>query len=462
MGRALKAGLGTRIRYAMFRLIGGSTSGWWSSFRNLLAGTTIDYGRECGVVYDNSIVSASVSWAWKQLIYPRLVVQSRGKGEVGEDIWTEVPNHGLDQAFNRWIYYDRTVLLHSTILHLLVGGNAFWRKVRSRSGECVGFVALPAGLVEVCSDGPGNESGRLLITHYRYRPPGVGVHEDISPSEVVHFRWGMDPANMAVGLSPLYAALRSVYGENAAATLSAALLKNAGLTGIVYSPKEGSHDFPEDPGQRQELLKKFMFKSQGDGAGMPVVLPFAADVHNVGFSPEQLSLDKTRALDVSRICANIGIDPMILGLPSDAKRFANFKEALEASYESTIAPILEVLAIQIDGQVLKADFDEDPNLRVGWDESRVPARQQDKDALFTRAGKAYRQDDLVTKNEARKMIGLGPVTGGEGFYSDAAFDKISQLKPLPAGDSAKANALRRRWRLEESDGGIDSDEPVEV
>lgn len=221
-------------------------------------------------------------------------------------------------------------------------------------------------------------------------------------------------------------------------------------------------EFPSDPEKKESFLRKLAFKTRGDGAGQPVVLDFAADVKNVGFSPDELALDKTRALDVSRICANLGFDPMILGLPSDAKRFANYKEAVEGAYEGTIAPILEIIAIQLDGQCLKQDFDDSPDLRIGWDESRVPAKQEDQEKLYSRVGKAYRQDDLIKRNEGRKMLGLGPVPGGDVFYSDIAFERASALKPAVPGESAKEKALRRRWRLEEGDAGIDDDEPVEV
>jgi len=450
-----KGGLGLRL----FRLTGSIAA--WTWYRNYLAGTNIDYFRETGRVYDNSVVSSGANFIWKQCLYPTLIVEKREKGESGENQWAEVPDHDLAAAWESGIYYDRTVLLHGILLPFLVRGNAYLRKIRSRSNEVVGFAVLPEWQVTPKNDF-GNEDGTRLITYYEFTPQGAGTQERIRPEEIVHFRWGFDPEAMALGLSPLYAALRSVYGENQASTLTAALLKNAGITGVVYSPKEGaSVSMPEDPDERSEFLRALQYKTTSDDAGRPILLDFPADVHTVGFSPDQLVLDKTRAIEVSRICSALGIDPMVLGLPADNKTYANYGEAIEATFENTIEPILQVLAAQLTAQCLRTDFGADMSLRVGWDKSEVPAKQEDQDKLFTRVGGAYRQNDLITKNEARKMIGLGKVEGGDTFYSDAAFDKASQLRPLVPNDG-KAKALARRWREEEGGGGIDSDEPVEI
>lgn len=445
-----------------FRIVGSSGGGlasWF--FRSLHAGTTVDYDQQTGRKYDNSVVSAGASYIWRQSIYLRLIVRTKGKGDLGETLWTEIENHPAAVAFETPILFDRTQLLFGVILSMIVTGNAYLRKIRSTAGTVVGFAYLPHQLVEPRND-RFNESGIQLVTYYRYFPPGAGQHEDIPTSEVVHFRHGVDPERLGMGLSPLYAALRSVYGENEAATLSAALLRNAGMTSLIMSPKEGAATF-ESPDAERRFSEKYRFNRISDGAGEPVVVPFAVDVTNVGFSPDKMALTETRALDVSRICAALGMDPMVLGLPSDAKRFANFEEAVEATYEGTIAPLLEVIAIQFDAQCLFVDFERDGfgRLSVGWDESRVPARQEDQDALFSRVGKAYRQDDLVKKNEARRMLGLGPVPDGDKFYSDAVAERMDAAKPVTVAP-AKQKAIARRWKEEHGDGGIDSDEPEEL
>jgi hypothetical protein len=50
----------------------------------------------------------------------------------------------------------------------------------------------------------------------------------------------MDPNNMLRGFSPLAAVMREVYIDDQAANFTAAILKNLGIIGVIFSPKDGT------------------------------------------------------------------------------------------------------------------------------------------------------------------------------------------------------------------------------
>lgn len=425
--------------YRGVRLVGGGfASGAVTWIRMLLPGTSVDYEALAGKVYDNGIVLIALNWLWKQVQYARPTVQARAAGKKngrGRPVWEERDPHPFIEALKRAVHYGYSGLVFGTLLSLIVRGNAYWLKVRgANTGQVVGFVYLPHHLVEARAD-KGNDDGTRLVTYYRYRPPGFGGWVDWPTSEVVHFRWGIDPYAMGMGLSPLFAVLRSVVGENVAETLTAGLVQNAGIAGICVSPKGEKMEQPT-PEELDDAREQVRRATTYDLAGKPLVLNFPADVAVIGFSPDQLGLDKTRAINVSRICGAIGVDPMVLGLPSENKTYSNFEEAVEAAYEGTVEPLLAVIFEALDQQCFRTDFLAGPDERLAWDTSEVPAKQEDQDKLVTRTVAAYK-GDVVNKNEAREWLGYGEVPGGDMFFSEAQVERALAMVPLKEGPKDK-------------------------
>lgn len=427
--------LTTRIKAAVeayrgVRLVGGGWTAGASSFvRWLLPGTSVDYAALAGLGYDNSVVLIALNWLWKQVQYARPTVARRvaGKKRRGRPVWEEIDPHPFTEAVKRAVHYGYSSLVFGTLCSLLVRGNAYWLKVRgANTGAVVGFVYLPHHLVEPRSD-KGNDDGQRLITYYRYTVPGGGQFADFDVRDVVHFRWGIDPQAMGLGLSPLFAIWRSIVGENRAETLSASLLDNAGMAGFYVSPKE-SMELPSDPEKLAEFKEKFQRATTRDMAGTPLILDFPADIKELGFSPDKLSLDKTRALNTSRICAAIGIAPMVLGLPDDQQTYSNLEEATESAYEGTVEPLLGIIFEALDAQCFRTDFLAGPDERLKWDVSEVPAKQDDQDKLVARTVAAYK-GDLVTKNEGREWLGYDEVEGGDEFFSEAQIARAKEMMP---------------------------------
>jgi phage portal protein BeeE len=81
----------------------------------------------------------------------------------------------------------------------------------------------------------------------------------------VHFRFGKDPNNLLRGFSPLAAVMREVYTDDQAANFTAAILKNLGIIGVIFSPKDGTI-----PKEQAKKLKDYVQRiSRGTSARRP-------------------------------------------------------------------------------------------------------------------------------------------------------------------------------------------------
>lgn len=362
----------------------------------------LDYRKEAGRIYDNSVVLPGHNFFWRNCLYPRLIVKTKSTDENGEPGFKEVEDHPFVEAFENGPFYDHTVLLFGVLLSWLVDGNVYLYKVRSASTDVVGYIYIPHFQIWPMAD-LFNDDGSKLITYYEYMPVG-GPPQKFLPEEIVHLRHGIDPENMMRGLAPLMSALREVVGDNEAGVLGTALMLNAGISAIAFSPKEGKTG-ELSPQKWDQMKARWRENTTGEMAGSPNFIPFPVDAINLGFKPSDLVLDKNRALFVSRICASIGFDPMVLGLPSEQKTYSNYEEAIEAAFKNTILPTLNIFAIQLTHQTLRPDFGADFKTRVGWDLTDVPALEEDETEKATRVQGLW-DSGLIKRSDGRRMLKL--------------------------------------------------------
>jgi HK97 family phage portal protein len=321
----------------------------------------------------------------------------------------------------------------STLLSWVVDGNAYWYIERSAAGFPVGLTYIPHYRIEPAwpKDGSAYRSG------YVYRVDGQTRSYKIT--DIVHFQNGQDPANERKGLSPLAAELRSVCADHEAQTYTASLLRNMGVPGVVVSPKDASMDIP--PEQARALKELWREAVTGDNRGQPIVPTLPVEVQNPGFSPEQLALDKIARFPTPRLLAPLGIDPMLLGLPSDTKTYANMEQAREHTYEQVLIPLQATFDSQLTMQLMPQMPGTTPQDRLGRDYSDVRCLQEDMDKLWARLTRAV-GGPWKTVNEARAEVGLDPLEGGDDLY-----EKPAPLGPEPSAERRAPSAIPQAARL---------------
>jgi HK97 family phage portal protein len=394
----------SRIVQRVAAIFGKTGGGLYSSF-SLLSSSQRDWNREAGPRYDNSAVAAIIQYLTRQITGdPRLVVQQQRRvNSKTEWVETQHPMPGL--LAQGPLTDDQT--LGGVILSLVVSGNAYLVKSRNTIGRVEALLYVPHWSVRAISNqdspfGDRRADGTNLITYYEYTSPD-GLRMPFRVDDIVHFRWGVDPKMPQYGMSPLVAVLREIVTDNQAATLGAALLANAGIPGVAISPKtEVSTDLT--PEQREALNEKFRRRVTGDMAGAPFIAPFPVDYTLIGFSPDKLVLGQTRALATSRICSPFGIDPMVLGLPSEQKTYSNYEEAARAAWRGACKPLLRLISDTLYNQVLIVDYPLDAALRVYWDLSEVAEEQENINQEAERLRTLFLAD-AITRSDLRAALG---------------------------------------------------------
>src|SRR4029079_10516543 len=112
-------------------------------------------------------------------------------------------------------FYTGINLWAATVIDYQVNGNAYWLKLRNKTGAVGALWWTPSWLIEP-KDNDNNSS--VFIDHYEYRP-GAQVGK-IDPNDIVHFRFGLDSNDPRVGISPLQSVLREVFTDDEAATFT--------------------------------------------------------------------------------------------------------------------------------------------------------------------------------------------------------------------------------------------------
>ncbi len=288
-------------------------------------------------------------------------------------------------------------------------GNAYALKRRSEAGNLVGFAPMFPYQVQPYSDYyPGGmpNNGNDLITRYRIMPYGGGPQFDIWPSEMLHIRYGMtDPRNPALGLSPVLALLRQVVGENEANTYVSSLLANMGVPGVILMPKGAAAGAPEPTKEQRSRMQTLWDSFSRDRRGAMLALPGEFDVKTVALSPTDLKAIETKVQLATELLSALGVDPMVVGLPSTSKTYANMKEAREAFMEDTILPILHTMAQAIQGAFLESGYRLKPDARLAFNTTVYRELAGDVEADQKRARENF-QAGGTNRGEFRKSLGL--------------------------------------------------------
>lgn len=402
----------------------------WSTYSGLnlsrkLPGSKKDFGREAGQLWDNSIVRMALKW--KEDIYFEARQCVRRPDKTGKlDILPEHPLTDLlrDGPNTPNPIYGLRTLKAGLMISLSVYGDGYLWKLRSGAGRLAGFLYLPASLVKIVAGGPFG-----WISHYEYRVSGQTIRIEVP--DMIHVQDGADPENPRHGLSRLGAALREICTVNERATFEWALLGNRGIPGAIVNLKEAPKGTDTAPGSRggtvdqaRRMKKQWQEEFTGDNRFMVLASTLPLDVHEIAFSPNEMALDKIARLPISVICGSLNLDPMVLGLPSDEKKFSNFREARSAAYEECIIPTHKLIDEAIgSGCMHELPFAQENDV-LGRDYSDVRALQEDAQRVAGRATTLYK-GGVVKRKVALRMIGEE--------YDEVEDDVYStDLRQLPA------------------------------
>lgn len=397
----------------------------------LLNRTSINYARE--VKPDaNSIVIACIRWVQRVYSEAPLMLQQwlPDKGEW-EDHHRDPILSLLDKPNP---FYSGTTLSKATVADYMLDGNAYWLIARNLAGQPVQLWWAPSSMMEPKGD---PTDPKIFIDHYAYSPGEVP--QKIRVEDVVHFRDGMDPQNIRKGLSPLKGLLREIFTDDEAANMTASLLRNMGVPGVVISPKAGS--IQQDTA---ELMKaSFTEKFTGDKRGEPLVLQGDSTVTQIGFSPEQMGGRGLRGVPEERITAVLGVNAAVVGLGAGlatTKVGATLREYREEAFESTIIPMYREMALELTCQLLP-NFKDTKLWQLTHDLTKIRVLQEDELKRSERITNLVVQG-LIRVAEGRRMLGF-PVEDEHEIYLRPANLRQIPAGPLRVQTDSRTEALAR-------------------
>ena len=298
-------------------------------------------------------------------------------------------------------YYNGTTLFKATLADLMLNGTTYWYKVRAKNGRPVQLWWVPQALVEPV----GNPTDpTVFIDHYEYTA-GLATLNLVQwrVEDVIQFRDGMDSANPRKGLSPIKGLFREIFTDDEAANMTASLLTNMGVPGVIIAPKTGriGHDAAE------RMKAEYQSRFSGDRKGEPLVMEGDVTVTQFGFSPQQMELRSLRGLPEERITAVLGVNAAVVGLGAGlatTKVGATLKEYGEQFFEFTMAPLYREIATELTQQLLR-DFRDTRKFRLRFDLSQVRVLAQDEMDREKRLNSMLLSGG-ITIAEYRRMLGL--------------------------------------------------------
>ncbi|WEK00606.1 MAG: phage portal protein [Candidatus Sphingomonas phytovorans] len=363
----------------------------------LLKRTRFDYRKEVGDGLDSSVVTAPIRWVQRALPEARLVVRRRKRNGAVE----EMVGHQMIALIQRPNpYYGDIALWAATLLSWYIAGNAYWVKVRNRAGRPVELWYVPHWMMKTEAPRDGSE----FISHYVYRPGGGIEPMTLLPEDVVHFRDGIDPRNLTLGLSSLDGVIREIFIDLESSNFVASLLRNMGVPGVVISPKGGAMVAPGDVAATKAWFQESF---GGDRRGGPLVMGAPTDVQPYGFNPQQMNMSEGRDVAEERVCAVIGIPAAVVGFGAGlqtAKVGATMQELHRIAWENGVLPASRALADELNRSLLP-DFGEVAGQEVGWNTDEVKALQEDQDKKTERYNKRL-GSGAITVFEYRTGIGM--------------------------------------------------------
>lgn len=376
-----------------------------------------DHAARVGDMSNNAAVAACLRVLEDNFPQPELRVQSKAKAVGGtRDAETVDVDHPLAKLNN---YpnpaYDRYTFWGAMVKSAIVDGNAYAIKIRSRARVPVELWWTPPWMLVPRWEPGGTE----WIGWYEYRVNGRIFA--IDPKDVIHWKYGTpDPRNERIAISKLKsAAARTISALNEADAFTAMILINGGAPNIIIKPtKEGIP--PPMPDQADRMRFDWKQLTQGSRRGEPFIPGGYFTAEPIGFTPEQLALDKIPARLEDQICALTGVNPMVAGLTSGAqhKTYANQGESKRGLYEETIIPMQARLAECLEHQLLGDPGMGDPETEeIVFSYDGIPCLQEDQDRLHARVREDYK-GGLITRAVAKSKLDLDFDEDDDDVYVD--------------------------------------------
>lgn len=316
--------------------------------------------------------------------------------------------------------------------HAELWGNAYAAIERNGKGE-------PRNLIPLISRNvaPRRTRGRLL---YDVAVMDGGKPLTLEASEVLHVR-GISLDGLT-GLGPIAQGRESIGMTIAAERYGSRFFKNDARPSIVLK-----HEKTLSEGAAQRLKSAWSSFFSGAGQHSAAVLEEGLDVREIGIAPEQAQFLETRKFQRQEIAALFGVPLSMLADP-DAQTYNSGEWDDLRFTKHCVLPRVKAW----EGEVRRKLFS-GPNWRLHHD-LRELERGAFKEQIAALTSAV--QNALMTPNEARQRLGLGPHAGGDTLVMQQNMAGVEAIASGTAGNKV-GNALGDDAAGEDGEGESDED-----
>jgi HK97 family phage portal protein len=405
--------------------VGGSGRVYW------LPQTGINWDRETGDLWECPAFQACLNWMVRNALQAPPVVRVPDKAGEMQDL----PDHPLTALLKEPNpYYDWTSLLFGLLLSWEANGNAYCGIERDRAGRPAELYWLRHDQVRPMPI----KGSKNLIDYYEYRVGGR--KQEVPVEDMLHCRFGIDPADPRRGLAPAASSQRGVYTLQGASNYGANIMRNFGTVGAIVSTKEKDDQFDVIA-----FGESYRAKTTGDHVGDVMVVDTPLDIQWPKSTPQDMALETVQDRPEADVCALLGVPPQVVGLHVGrlSKTYANMKEAREAAWEECIMPNLGMLGQQIGHKLLPQMQPYTDKEVLAFDFSKVRPLQPDKDAMHLRVREDYKVG-MLDRAEARAETGreVRPEDAGVYYSAPAGIAPAAEEVKPPKAIAGKSNGHR--------------------
>jgi len=343
---------------------------------------------------------------------------------------TEGPIYSLLQRPNPFTSWQE--LIELTQIYLELTGEAFWVLTLNARGEPTEIWTVMPDRISIVTD------PEEFIKGYVYR---VGTEEiPLDPQEVIHFKYP-NPADPYRGLGPVKAATLLIQNDKYAQEYTNAFFYNSAMpSGIIKVDKQLSVK------QFLELKERWNAQHRGvNKAHKIAVLDNGAEFVPLSYSIKDLQLVDVRKQNRDDILATFGVHASILGISENVNR-ANAEAAEYTFAKRIVEPRLQKIAGKINSELLSKW----KGIKVRFEFlHEIP---EDTDTLLRKVQVGV-QLGLMTVNEARNLLGLDDIEGGDmvmqpmnllptpvSYASETTDDNLQEMAGEEQGITEEENA----------------------
>ena len=345
----------------------------------------------------------------------------------------EIKTHpALDLLYKLNPFQTKAEFLETTMINLECTGDAFWWKIRNKSGKVVELWNLRPDFMTIVSD-PTN-----FIKEYQFtRTDGVQVA--FAPEDIIHFKYS-DPMNEYFGMSPIKAGAVRVQTEDYATKYQRDFFLNSSRPDAIIKNPEVSLT----PEQKQDIKDSWTKNYQGVGRSSKVAILEGGLEYQI-ISLSQKDMDYIEGLRFTRddMLVLFKVPKSILAITDDVNR-SNSETGMYIFLSETIVPKLKRLMDKINEEMIIPDFGDEFYVEF------VDPTPANRDMELKEYESGLTNNYLLI-NEVRQKEGLPPIKGGWSIYMPIMNQAVGGL---PAAEQGKAIKSFMK-EIKETDDRID-------